>query len=150
MWRGQRAITLFVHYACFRVADNPLTAALENASAFASLLFNDIAEFQCCRRTSPEPRRTYCFHLTGPSTTPDTPEPSAPLICSSNQPRARRQSRVTVSTETLSTAAVSSTLNPPKYRSSTTLAFRGSNCASATSASFTAISCFSFCWLRFK
>jgi hypothetical protein len=39
---------------------------------------------------------------------------SQPAICDSSQPRARRQSLVTVSTETFSMAAVSSTLNPPK------------------------------------
>ena len=80
----------------------------------------------------------------------DAPEPSAPPSCSNNQPRARRQSRVTVSTDTLSTAAVSCTFNPPKYRSSTILAFRGSPRANSSSGSFNAISCLSFSWLRFK
>ena len=73
----------------------------------------------------PNQAGTVAFHLLEPRAEPAAPEPSAPLICSCNQPRARRQSRVTVSGDTLSTAAVSCTFNPPKYRSSTTLAFRG-------------------------
>ena len=54
------------------------------------------------------------------------------------------------SADTLSTAAVSCTFNPPKYRSSTTLAFRGSPLASSSRASFSAISCLSLSWLNFK
>ena len=49
------------------------------------------------------------------------------------------QSRITVSGEIFSTSAVSSTLNPPKNRSSTTWAFRSYCAASARSASSMAI-----------
>ena len=48
------------------------------------------------------------------------------------------QSRITVSGETLSTSAVSSTLSPPKKRNSTTRPFLGSMRASAFSASSSA------------
>ena len=51
---------------------------------------------------------------------------------------ASRQSRMTVSAETFSTDAVSSTLNPPKNRSSMTRLLRSSNFASASSASSSA------------
>src|SRR5262245_31426222 len=44
---------------------------------------------------------------------------------------ANLQSRITVSDEILRTSAVSSTLSPPKKRSSTTRLFRGSTAASA-------------------
>jgi hypothetical protein len=44
------------------------------------------------------------------------------------------QSRITVSGETFKTFAVSSTLNPPKYRRSTTRPLRGSTVASEASA----------------
>ena len=49
------------------------------------------------------------------------------------------QSRITVSGEIFRTSAVSSTLNPPKNRSSTTCAFRSYCAASARSASSMAI-----------
>src|SRR6185503_17507346 len=49
------------------------------------------------------------------------------------------QSRITVSAETLSTSAVSSTLSPPKKRSSTTWPFLGSTVVRAFSASSSAI-----------
>ena len=55
------------------------------------------------------------------------------------QPRTgRRQSRLTLRSETPSTCAVSSTLNPPKKRSSTTRALRSSIADSAVRASSTA------------
>ena len=57
--------------------------------------------------------------------------------CSStaSQARASFQSRITVCGETPSASAVSSTLSPPKNRSSITCARRGSCCASASKAS---------------
>ena len=57
--------------------------------------------------------------------------------CSStaSQARASRQSRITVCGETPSASAVSSTLSPPKNRSSITCARRGSCAASRSSAS---------------
>ena len=48
------------------------------------------------------------------------------------------QSRITVTGETLSTSAVSSTLSPPKKRISTTCTLRGSSRASAFIASSSA------------
>src|SRR5262245_2761375 len=50
------------------------------------------------------------------------------------------QSRITVTAETFSTPAISSTLNPPKYRSSTTRLFRASTDSSSRSASSSATS----------
>src|SRR6185295_10087469 len=50
------------------------------------------------------------------------------------------QSRMTVSTDTLTTSAVSSTLSPPKKRNSTIWALRGSTLAKVFSASSRAIS----------
>src|SRR5580700_4472543 len=55
-------------------------------------------------------------------------------ISRASQALASLQSRRTVSGETFSTSAVSSTLSPPKKRSSITLLFRGSTSASALSA----------------
>ncbi len=49
-----------------------------------------------------------------------------------SQSFARRQSRFTVSFDTCSTSAVSSTLNPPKNRSSITRLLRRSTCAKAS------------------
>src|SRR3989442_12309771 len=55
------------------------------------------------------------------------PGPAAgPVSSRRSQCLARRQSRKTVGSDTSSTSAVSSTLSPPKMRSSTTLAFLGS------------------------
>ena len=48
------------------------------------------------------------------------------------------QSRITVTGETFSTSAISSTESPPKYRISTTRHLRGSNAASRFSASSSA------------
>ena len=52
----------------------------------------------------------------------------SPRISRCSHALASRQSRMTVSGDTFSTDAVSSTLNPPKNRSSTTRLFRSSNC----------------------
>ena len=57
-----------------------------------------------------------------------------------SQARANFQSRITVSEETFTTSAVSFTLRPPKNRSSTIRALRGSTSASAFSASSRATS----------
>ena len=63
---------------------------------------------------------------------------SRPRISRRSQTFASRQSRITVSGETFNTAAVSSTLSPPKNRISMTRLFRSSNVASAFSASSSA------------
>ena len=77
----------------------------------------------------------YCHGAT-PSFTRDRDPASS---CFKSQLRAMRQSRATVSRETSSTAAVSSTLRPAKNRSSTTRTLRGSIAPSASSASSSAI-----------
>src|SRR5439155_8068998 len=59
---------------------------------------------------------------------------SSPSSSRSSHSFARRQSRLTVSDETLSTSAVSSTVKPPKNRNSTTWLFRTSTCANASRA----------------
>src|ERR1035437_9919934 len=66
--------------------------------------------------------------------------PTGPLNSRKSQARASLQSRMTVSGETFNTTAVSSTLRPPKNRSSMTRALRESTAASALSASSSAIS----------
>ena len=58
----------------------------------------------------------------------------SPSSSRSNQSFANRQSRLTVSGETWSTSDVSSTLKPPKKRSSITRLFRTSTAASASKA----------------
>ena len=62
-------------------------------------------------------------------------ESACGFICRNNQARARLQSRMMVLGETLRTAAVSSTLIPPKNRSSITWALRGSSWANSSSES---------------
>src|SRR6185295_5886992 len=57
-----------------------------------------------------------------------------PLISRCSHALARVQSRAMVNGETARTSAVSSTLRPPKNRSSTTLLFRSSTVASRASA----------------
>ena len=61
--------------------------------------------------------------------------PSGPATPASSHAFASFQSRITVSTDTFKTAAVSSTLSPPKNRSSITRALRSSTAANASSAS---------------
>ena len=58
-----------------------------------------------------------------------------PRISRASHARASRQSRITVCGETWSASAVSSTLRPPKNRSSTTCARRGSIRVRLSSAS---------------
>ena len=58
----------------------------------------------------------------------------SPSSSRSNQSFASRQSRLTVSGDTWSTSAVSSTLKPPKNRNSTTWLFRASTSANASNA----------------
>jgi hypothetical protein len=64
--------------------------------------------------------------------------------CRSSHIFANFQSRLTVSRETFKTSAVSSTLSPPKKRSSTTRLLRSSTSANASSASLSATT--SVCW----
>jgi hypothetical protein len=63
-----------------------------------------------------------------------------PLNSSNSHDLASLQSRMTLSGETFSTVAVSSTLKPPKNRSSMIRALHGSNSAGLLSASSSAMS----------
>src|SRR5690242_12296687 len=68
-----------------------------------------------------------------------TRRPGDGAISRASQTLAKSQSRRTVRADTSSTFAISSSVKPPKYRSSTTLAWRSPICASLVSASSSAM-----------